>query len=258
MLHSRRDVLKNSGAALTFGLIAGTCGTALPNAVSNRASALTILYPGGPFDFDYYRREHLKTMRRVYGASLERIELRRVVPPPTPPGMLVSPPAFSAAVNFWISNLGTFLANHQKQGGALGGDAAPFTSATPIVQLDTFQGALGAARSVPRIGERCLMFLFPNGAGVRWDADVYRTKHMPLIMQLYGEKAIRRFEVRSGERGATPGSKPSYLGLVNIYVADQAAMQAAGREHGARLMAENATFSSVDPTVFTSIIDGVS
>ena len=54
---------------------------------------------------------------------------------------------------------------------------------------------------------------------------------MPLIMKLYGHQAIKRFELRKGDAGMAPNSKPDYLGTVNIYINNQAAFDEAGKQH---------------------------
>ena len=258
---TRRDVLRGAGAVITLAMLADAFGAAAPVGSGKQVSAgvnvLTLLYPAGSFDFDYYRNSYLKVLKGVYGKSVERIEVREVIAPPQAPGAPAPTLPFSAVVNVWIKDPAAFQASSKKGAGTLAKEAERFTKLVPTVQFDTVHGAMGAARGAPQIGERCLMFLYPNSDGAHWDVTKYTATQMPLIMELYGSAAIRRLEVRAGERGSDAGSKPAYLGLVSIYVADQAAMQAAGRTHGARLMAENAGYSSVDPVVVPSLIRGV-
>ena len=267
---SRRAVLKGGGATLTLGMLAGAFGAALPRDVKAQASAasvnvLTILYPSGEgveFDFDYYRDKHLKMFMSLQRDAVERFELRRVIAPPMPPGIPAPPPGsgfgpklpFSAIATVWVKDMPTFAANSQKHANVLSNDVPRFTNGKPIIQFERFAGAMGAARDAPKRGDRCLNMLYPNGQDVLWDVEKYRTGHMPLIMNLYGKEAIRRFELRKGEYGAAPGTQPTYIGVVAIYVANQEKMQAAGREHGRKLMEEARTVSSVGPTTFPSII----
>ena len=49
-------------------------------------------------------------------------------------------------------------------------------------------------------------------------------------MRLYGN-TIERFELRKGDAGMAPNSKPDFIGTVNIYINDQAAFDAAGKQH---------------------------
>ena len=131
-----------------------------------------------------------------------------------------------------------------------------FTNAMPVIQFDKVHGEMGAKRSAPKVGDSCLTILYPNSEGVRWDVDYYRTGHMPLIMRLYGEKAIKRFELRKGDQNMA-GAKPDFIGTVNIYIADQKAFEAAGKEHGNTLRDDVPHFSSVQPIAFPSVIYGI-
>ena len=116
---------------------------------------------------------------------------------------------------------------------------------------------MGKARNTPKIGDTCLTILYKNGDDVRWDVEYYRTHHMPLIVKLYGPEAISRFELRKGDAGQAPGSKPTFIGSVNIYIHDQAAFDAAGKEHGKTLVEDVPHFSSVMPIAFPTTLYGI-
>ncbi len=229
---------------------------------SGTARAMTILYPGGSgieFDADYYRDHHLKLIMRLYGGSIERFELR-TVPPGAAPVLRAAPdappPAFSAAVNIWIADLEAFNANNARHGPQLVADVPRFTNALPTIQLDEVHGMAGQSAQAMKVGDTCLTILYPYTEGVRWDVDYYRTHHLPLIMRLYGEKAIKRFELRKGAAGQD-GGPPAYIGTVNIYINDQKAFDAAGAQHGPTLVADVPHFSSVMPTAFPTTIHAV-
>jgi uncharacterized protein (TIGR02118 family) len=212
------------------------------------AHAMTIIYPAGDnikFDADYYRDHHLKLIMERYGDSIKRFELRAA------PG-----PQFSAAVNIWIADLDAFNANNARHGPELVADVPRFTNAQPTIQFDQVHGEMGEPASAIKVGDTCLTILYPNSEGVRWDVEYYRTHHMPLIMRLYGSKAIKRFELRKGATGHSGGA-PAYIGSINIYINDQKAFDAAGAEHGKTLVADVPNFSSVMPMAFPTIIQGV-
>jgi uncharacterized protein (TIGR02118 family) len=268
--YSRRDVVKAGG--ITLGMLATAFGATLPKGAraaesAKGVNALTILYPAGEgltFNADYYRDRHLTTIMKLYGKTIERMELRKVNAPPAPPAGAAAAPAgappapkFAAAINIWIDDLEAFNANNQKHGKTMTDDVPNFTNGRPIIQYDKFHGEMGAARSAPKIGDTCLTILYPNSEGVKWDVDYYKKGHMPLIMKLYGEKAIKRFELRKGDAGMAPGSKADFVGSVNIYIADQAAFDAAGKQHGQTLVKDVPNFSSVMPTAFPTVIHGV-
>jgi uncharacterized protein (TIGR02118 family) len=258
---SRREVMQGAGATITLGMLAGAFGAVLPKGANAAESAagvncMTIVYPAGAgltFNADYYRDHHLVTIMKLYGKTISRFELRKVAPAAAG----APPAAYAAAVNIWIGDLDAFNANNAKHGPTLVADVPNFTNAQPVIQFDKIHGEMGAARKAPKLGDTCLTILYPNSDGVRWDVDYYRTGHMPLIMRLYGAKAIKRFELRKGDSGQAPGSKPSFIGSVNIYINEQAAFDAAGKEHGPTLVKDVPNFSSVNPIAFPTTIYGI-
>lgn len=270
--YNRRDVMKSGGTAVTLGMLAAAFGATLPRGVraadsAQAVSCLTILYPAGDglhFNADYYRDHHLKTIMKLYGATISRFELRTVNPAPPPPanatppaaGAPPPPPKYAGAINIWIADLDGFLANNQKHGKTLTDDVPNFTNAMPIIQFDTVRGEAGAKRSAPKVGDTCLTIVYPNTEGGKWDVDYYKAHHMPLIMKLYGTKAIKRFELRKGDKNMA-GAKPEFIGTVNIYIEDQKAFDAAGKLHTQTLRDDVPHFSSVFPNAFPTTIYGV-
>ena len=241
---------------VTLGMLAAAFGATLPLGVraadsAKGVSCLTIVYPAGEgltFNADYYRDHHLKTIMKLYGSTIERFELRKVNAPQA---------KYAAAVNIWIADLDAFKAHNDKHGKTLQDDVPNFTNGRPTIQFDKIHGEMGAKRNAPKVGDTCLTILYPNSDGVRWDVEYYKTGHMPLIMRLYGEKAIKRFELRKGDAGMAPNSKADFIGSVNIYINDQAAFDAAGKVHGPTLVKDVPNFSSVNPIAFPTVIYGI-
>jgi uncharacterized protein (TIGR02118 family) len=250
--HTRRAILAHG----TLGMLAAAFGATLPVGVraadsATGVNALTILYPAGEgltFNADYYRDRHLTLIMKLYGSTIQRFELRKVSAPNA---------KYAAAINIWINDLEGFQANNQKHGKTLTDDVPHFTNSRPVIQFDKVHGEMGASRTAPKLGDTCLTIVYPNSEGVRWDVDYYKKGHMPLIMNLYGEKAIRRFELRKGDSGMAPGSKAEFIGSINIYIAHQAAFDAAGKEHGQTLVKDVPNFSSVMPVAFPTVIHGL-
>jgi uncharacterized protein (TIGR02118 family) len=242
---------------VTFGMLAAAFGATLPRGVKAADSAkgvncLTILYPAGDgvkFDADYYRDHHLTLIMKLYAKTISRFELR-TVPAATPPA------PYSAAVNIWIADLEAFNANNQKHGKTLQDDVPHFTNGMPTIQFDTVAGESGAKRSAPKVGDTCLTILYPYQEGAKWDVDYYIAHHMPLIMKLYGTKAIKRFELRKGDKNMA-GAKPAFIGTVGIYIQDQKAFGEAGKQHGQTLRDDVPHFSTVMPTAFPTVIHGL-
>ena len=249
--YSRRTLLKAAAAV--------TAGAVLPYRASAAAGeigmhCLSVLYPNGEdihFDHDYYRDKHLSLIMRLYGKSIKRFELRKALTAEGQP----KPPCI-AAVNIWIADPEAFEALGAQHGPTLIADVPNFTNAMPAIQNEEIYGVAGADLSVPAIGEQCLTILYPNEEGARFDPDYYRDKHLTLVMQLYGEKAIKRFEMRRG-LSAQDGSKAPYAATVNIYVNDAQAFAEAGPKHGETLRKDLPNFSSVTPTAESTEIYGL-
>jgi uncharacterized protein (TIGR02118 family) len=93
----------------------------------------------------------------------------------------------------------------------------------------------------------CITVLYPNTPGVKFDFDYYLRKHATLIDRLYG-KSIAKLQLRRGT--ATPDGKPApYVAIINIWIADQEAFDAAGAKHGPALVADVPNFTNVMPTI---------
>lgn len=94
---------------------------------------------------------------------------------------------------------------------------------------------------------RCITVLYPNTPGVTFDFDYYLKKHATLIDRLYGG-SIAKLELRRGT--VTPdGSPVPYVAIINIWIADQAAFDRAGAQHGATLIADVPNFTNTMPTI---------
>jgi uncharacterized protein (TIGR02118 family) len=94
---------------------------------------------------------------------------------------------------------------------------------------------------------RCITVLYPNSPGVTFDFDYYLKHHAALIDRLYGG-SIAKLELRRGS--ATPQGLPApFVAIINIWIADQAAFDAAGAKHGATLIADVPNFTNTMPTI---------
>ncbi|MCP5146435.1 MAG: EthD family reductase [Gammaproteobacteria bacterium] len=256
---SRRDFLQATGGTITWGMLAGIFGAALPAGVNAQDAARTrcinVLYQNGDgvnFDYDYYRDHHLVTIMKLFGHAIERFELRKTIAAPGGPA-----PAYLTAVNIWISDMEAFAAAGQQHNQTLIDDIKNFTNAQATIQNDDVYGEMGDPRSAPKLGQTCLTILYPNSPDVRWDVGYYTTGHMPLIMRLYGPEAISRFELRKGVSAADGTSPAPQIGCINIYINKQEAFDAAGREHTQTLVDDVPNFSSVNPVAFPTEIIGI-
>ena len=105
------------------------------------------------------------------------------------------------------------------------------------------------------IGSTCLTIMYVNGDDVTFDYDYYRDNHLTLIMDLYGNDAISRFELRKPV--VVEGQPaPPYAAAINIWIKDAQAFAAAGAEHGATLQADVANFTNTSLVVQNETIWG--
>jgi uncharacterized protein (TIGR02118 family) len=241
-------------AAATLGFSAVLPYRASAAAAEIGMRCLTVLYPNGEdvkFDFDYYRDKHLTLIMGLYGKTIKRFELRRAVTAAGQPK-----PPYVAAVNIWVADLPAFEALGAQHSQTLIADVPNFTNSMPIIQNEEIYGVAGADLSAPALGNQCLTIAYPNSEGARFDPDYYRDKHLTLIMDLYGERAIKRFEMRKG-LSAQDGSKAPFVATVNIYVNDAEVFAAAGARHGDTLRNDVPNFSSVTPSAQPTEIYGL-
>lgn len=250
----------NRRQVVTWGMLAAALGVGLPRGVSAqtevKADCITVLYEAGEglhMDIDYDRDTHLPLLKKRLGDAVHRIELRSI--DPVPEGAPPSP--FLGAANIWIADLEAFAARVQEHGAELRESVANYTNSPPITQFDEVHGMMGAQRDAVEVGDKCLTILYPNGEDVRWDVDYYRTGHMPLIMDLYGEEAIKRFELRRGQYVRQPANPAAYIGSVNIYINDMAAFAAAGQKHTQTLVDDVPNFSGVNPIAVQTTVHGI-
>ena len=59
--------------------------------------------------------------------------------------------------------------------------------------------------------------MYPNKAGVRFNHEYYRDKHMPLVKSRMGD-SCKYYTVDKGLGGGTPGSPPTYVGMCHIFL----------------------------------------
>jgi uncharacterized protein (TIGR02118 family) len=123
------------------------------------------------------------------------------------------------------------------------GKAAAVGAIAAALGSDTAVNAAAAESKATR----CITVLYKNGDNVKFDFDYYKKNHLTMIMKLYG-KSIRKFELRKGLT-AQDGSKPQYVAVVNIWIADQAAFDAAGAKYSAKLVADVPNFTNTQAVV---------
>jgi hypothetical protein len=231
------------------------------------AICLSMVYPNAPkakFDSRRYAEKHIPLLRAAYGDTIERIELHtpRKLPGMGGSGSLNSagshvpstgaapmgppPPRLLAAVSLWLRDVKGFGEKTVAAGTSIATDLAEATEIQPVVQYDKVLSLLGDARAATATGGQVYSNYFPAREGGNFDAKYYGEKVIPLMVSLYGSKAIRRVEFTMGSV-AQGGGKPAVVASAHYYIRDRAAWDAAGMKAFPQLMAEGPKYTTLMP-----------
>jgi uncharacterized protein (TIGR02118 family) len=58
--------------------------------------------------------------------------------------------------------------------------------------------------------------MWPNGDAVTFDHDYYLQTHIPMLVDVLGDK-LKKVEVNRGMGGREPGSPPPYLAITHLH-----------------------------------------
>jgi uncharacterized protein (TIGR02118 family) len=96
--------------------------------------------------------------------------------------------------------------------------------------------------------------LYPNEPGRKFDHDYYAHKHMPLVQKRLSPVGLLRYEVDKGLAGATPESKPPFVGACHLYFKSVEEFRKAMGQHGAELMGDVPNYTDIQPQMQISEI----
>lgn len=260
---SRRLLMGRCGQAMALGAL----GSALPLGLHAADEAgtesdvlLTMVYPNSPrawFEARRYEATHIPLLRKLYGDSIERVELRTARRPPAsrPSGVrkLAAPagPGPSAAVlaaaTIWIRDLKAFSESTARVQTELMDDLQGTTDIPPIVQYDRVAALLGDDARDIGVDGPVFSTYFPGREGSRFDARYYGEKVIPLMVKLYGSKAIRRIQYNLGIRAGA--NVPVLTASAHFYIRDRAAWDAAGMQAFPQLAAEGPNYTDISPFI---------
>ena len=259
---SRRTALRGIGHAAAFGTLAAALPGFVRAADGDATYSLSMTYQYGKkskFKADRFRDGHLPLLKKIYGDSIERVELRYAEPPQIKQGpkQIPVPPQFVIAeVGVWIRDVAAFGKLTGEQGGKIVADLKEVTEASPIVQYDKTLAGLGSARADVTVGNGCQSYYFMDKEGARFDTKYYVDTLAPRIMELYGPQALRRIEVCQGAAGQG-GTKPLVLAAAHLYYSDQNAFFTAGRTALPQLMKESPNYTDIFPVVSQTTVHAV-
>jgi hypothetical protein len=262
---SRRSLIKGVSAAAAYGTLAASISAAVRAAEAQGAAeiCLSLVYSNAPrakFDARQYASTHLPLLKSIYGDSIERIELR------TPRdvsaaradtgGKLVSarrgantapPPPILAATSMWIRDLKAYGEKTAVSAQRITKDLEDVVrDSRPIVQYDRTIAQLGDPRTAVDVQSQVMTYYFPASETSNFDAKYYGETVVPLMMKLYGDKAIRRVEINLGS-GGQAGAKAAMVAAAHYYIRDRAAWDAAGMQAFPQLMAEAPKYTNIRP-----------
>lgn len=269
---SRRSMLLGASRMAAFGTLASLLAQRTGAQVDEESAILlSMLYPNPPgakFDTTYYRDQHIPLLRSLYGDSIERIELctprkppaavkgfaasKGHVPSAPTPAMGLRPSVVLAAARIWIRDVKGFAARGSEVQARVDADLRQVTEVTPTVQYDQVVDTRGDARGATKAGDQVYSTWFPTQEGKTFDASYYAEKVIPLMVKLYGTKAIRRVEFSLG--AVQGGAQPAQKAEAHYYIRDRAAWDAAGMQAGMQLMAEGPKYTTVVPFVADMVV----
>ncbi len=253
---SRRTVLGGIGHTAVLGAMTASLSTQLraaqpaaapatPPATPPTTYCLSMIFrpaEGATFNADLFRDSHLPLLKRMYGNSIDRVELR--VPMPVTEG--APAPQIIATVNIWFRDVAEFSKRNAAGMKEVTASMAAVTTAPMIGQVDQVLSALGDDRLAVPVDSLCFSTYFPAKEGATIDSKYFAETFFPKMAALYGTAAIRRIEVTNGAAGAA-GGKPVVMNSAHIYIRDEAAYDAAAAKSGAELGAEMVKYTNIQP-----------
>jgi uncharacterized protein (TIGR02118 family) len=125
-------------------------------------------------------------------------------------------------------------------------------------------GAIAAGAAAPRvfadaaggvnIGMRAYTALFPSGAGIHFDYDYYRDRHLAVMQRLYGD-ALTRVEMRRPM--VAEGEPPSpFAAIVNFWITDPEVFAKASAANGQTMVQDRAYFTNGEQKVQSEVVFG--
>jgi hypothetical protein len=126
----------------------------------------------------------------------------------------------------WLGSIGEFVKRNQASAKALAQDMATITKSAPMVQFDVVEGQVGDPAGAVIGGSTVVSQFFFAKEGGTWNAEWYAKTYLPRLLEAYGAAAIQRAEVSRGAQGVGD-AKPLVAGIINLYLKDLAAFDAA-------------------------------
>ncbi|MEO6186996.1 MAG: EthD family reductase [Steroidobacteraceae bacterium] len=245
-LRTRRAVLAGAGYAVAgSSMMAQWLSVASAAEAGDAAICLTMMYMHNrkqKFDAQYFRSNHLPLLRRVYGDSVEYIELRVADKPEK--GAPDQP--VQAVFNMWIADVKAFGAKTAAAGAEVQADLAKATDMKPVLEYDKTVALIGSARSEVSTNTVCISTYYQDKEGATFDAKYYLSNVLPKMLDLYGKKAVQRTEFCLGST-AQGGGRPAMLASTHLYFRNVQDYMMAARRVMTEIGPETPNFTTARP-----------
>jgi hypothetical protein len=117
--------------------------------------------------------------------------------------------------------------------------------AAPATRPAQGAGAAKPAAAPAPIKDIVLTMLYPNGPDLKFDADAFRDRHIPLLQKAYG--ALERIELRVPPVAAEGAPPPPMLAAVNMWISDFSKFAANAGANAKEVAASMATITNSRP-----------
>ncbi|WP_423735875.1 EthD family reductase [Chitinophaga caseinilytica] len=92
--------------------------------------------------------------------------------------------------------------------------------------------------------------LYPNGEGMHFDMDYYKTKHMPMLQRLMGD-SLKAVKIDKG-LGGRPGEPIPYLAIGYLYFERLSAYESTFGPNAKEILADIPKYTNIKPVVQVS------
>jgi uncharacterized protein (TIGR02118 family) len=94
----------------------------------------------------------------------------------------------------------------------------------------------------------CVMAVYPNNPGSRFDLDYYTARHAPFARSLLEPRGLIGLRVSAGS-AALDGSEPPFWAVSEMSFIDRAAFETAMDQCGTALFADAPNYTDVEPVL---------
>ena len=225
---SRRSVLAGAGYAAATGALAtpllslAEAQEAVPSGAAAPSLCLTMVFPNVPkakLDQDRYISKHLPLLRRIYGDSVGRMELRTAQA--SLPGL--PPASVNATSHLWIQDARAFSQALNANSKDINADLDSVARGPRIVQVDRVVASAGDPLDQVGTGSEVFSTFYRVPEGKTLDFEYFKATHISKLYTLFGSNAARRIDGTQGQdQGA---SKATYAAATHIFSRDRGAFE---------------------------------